>query len=158
MSRCPRRSGGATDRIKVLCVVALAGLLTVAPGPTAADSPQDILVVVNNSLPLDQVSVDDLRDLFLKRRLNWQQGGKAVPIHAPEGSSLRKHFVKRLMGMSVADELTYWQERKIKAGVTPPAEFGNTLKAVFKLKGAVSYVYRSEYKDGVAKVLLVLPG
>jgi ABC-type phosphate transport system substrate-binding protein len=124
--------------------------------PARAENPNDILVIVNPSVPVKSVSVQDLKDLFLKKRLDWGSGGKAVPIHAAEGSSLRTAFVRRVIGMSVAEEQSYWQERKIKAGIDKPTEFANPLKAVFKIKGAVSYVFRSMYKEGVAKVVMVL--
>ncbi len=38
----------------------------------------------------------------------------------------------------------------------PPATFSNLLKAVFKVNGSVGYVFRSDYKEGVVKVLMVL--
>jgi hypothetical protein len=59
--------------------------------------------------------------------------------------------------MSVSEERSYWQNSKIKRGVSEPRAFGNVLKAVFKLRGAVSYVYRSQYKAGAAKIVLVIP-
>ena len=60
--------------------------------------------------------------------------------------------------MTPAEEQSYWQEQKIRKGLTPPAEFASTLKAVFSVKGAVSYVFRKQFKEGVAKVLLIIPG
>ena len=69
----------------------------------------------------------------------------AVPIHAPKGSELREVFMERVLGMTAEQETSYREGQKISKAYLPPAEFRNQLKAVFKLKGAVSCVYRSQY-------------
>ncbi len=137
-------------------VTVLAFVLAVAP-VARAESPRDILVVVNRASTVDSVTIDELRDVFLKKRASWRSGGKTTPVNASEGSSLREDFRKRVLNMSSSAEKSYWQKRKIKAGESRPAEFENTLRAVFKLRGAVSYVYRSQFKEGTARVVLVLP-
>ena len=58
--------------------------------------------------------------------------------------------------MEESRERAYWQEQKIKRGTLPPAAFSSSLRAVFQIKGSVAYVFRSEYKEGVVKVLAVL--
>jgi ABC-type phosphate transport system substrate-binding protein len=127
-------------------------------GPAAADSPNDILVIANNSVPVDSLSAAEVKAFFLKKRKHWSGGGKAIPIHAPAGSSLRNAFVQRALGMTPAEELSYWQDQQIRRGISGPTEFSNTLKAVFRAGGAVSYVFRSDFRQGAAKVLAVLPG
>ncbi|MCP4676269.1 MAG: hypothetical protein GY854_12315 [Deltaproteobacteria bacterium] len=141
---------------RLLPVLVAAMLMTFAE-TASAESPNDILIVVNNAVPQSDITIGELKNLFLKEKTNWSSGKKALPVHAPAGSSLRKDFVSRVLGMNPSGEKIYWQERKIKTGKVQPVEFSNTLKAVFKLRGSVSYVYRSQYKKGVAKVVLVLP-
>lgn len=138
-------------------IIAILGCLIVQAPIALADNPRDILIVVNKSIAPAGMSKDEIRDIFLKKRLNWKGGAKAIPIHAGRGSALRDDFRQRLLGMTGIEEDDYWKARQIKTGDPLPAEFGNTLKAVFKIKGAVSYVYREEYKEGIANVLLVLP-
>ena len=58
--------------------------------------------------------------------------------------------------MEQSRERSYWQEQKIRKGLMPPATFSNLLMAVFKVNGSVSYVFRSDYKQGVVKILAVL--
>lgn len=134
-------------------VVALAAGST----PARGESADDILVIANKSVSVGSISKNELRDIFLKKKTSWGRGGQAIPLHAAEGSELRAEFRKRVIAMSRAEEQLYWQQFQIKKGEPQPASFGNTLKAVFKIRGSVSYVYRSQYKEGVAKVLLVLP-
>jgi hypothetical protein len=146
------------ERLATLCLLASAVSLLVilAPGKARAEGPNDILIVANSSVPQGSASLADVRDIFLKRRVTWPSGDKATPVHAVEGP-LREAFCRLVLGMSPAEEKTYWQERQIKYGVAAPPEFGNTLKAVFKLRGAVSYLYRSQFRAGTATVLLVVP-
>ncbi|MCP4677428.1 MAG: hypothetical protein GY854_18315 [Deltaproteobacteria bacterium] len=128
-----------------------------APRLSAADSPNDILVVVNNSVPVENIPADRVRNFFLKKAQRFKGGMKVFPVNAREGTDIRKEFRKRLLDMTANEETRYWQDQKIKGGITPPPELGNTQKAVFKIKGAVSYVFRSEYKEKTSKVVLVLP-
>jgi hypothetical protein len=126
--------------------------------PVQAENPMDILVIANASVQAREITVDDLRDFFLKKRTNWGSGEKTIPINVTENAKLREAFRERVLNMNSTEEQSYWQSRKIKEGETEPTEFSNTLKAVYKLRGSVSYIYRWQYRQGVVKVILVLPG
>jgi hypothetical protein len=141
-------------KVAIILVVGLGSLLL--PRFAAADDPDDILIIANPSAQASGISLDDIRSIFLKKRANWPRGGNAVPINARKGSALRGEFVQRVLNMTLAEESNYWKDEQIKSGLTEPAEFSNVLKAVFKLRGSIGYVYRSEYREGVAKILYVL--
>jgi hypothetical protein len=40
---------------------------------------------------------------------------------------------------------------------TAPTEFPEPLRAVFRLTGGLGYVFRAQYKEGVSRVVVVLP-
>jgi hypothetical protein len=142
---------------KLLIQTIAMGIICCASSTALSDSPMDILVIVNNSSEIEATSTTELRNIFLKIRSKWARGGRVTPINAKAGSILRIAFIERLLQMTQRDEASYWQANKIKTGLTEPSEFGNTMKVVYKIRGAVSYVFRSHYKDGVAKVVLVIP-
>ncbi len=121
------------------------------------ENPEDILIVANSSVPVNSINIDELEDIYLKKRTNWSAGGRVVPVHSPKSSALRREFLKRVLGMSFEQEQMHWKEQKIRHGQSGPPEFKKTLKAVFHLKGSVGYIYRSQYIEGVSKILLVLP-
>lgn len=121
-----------------------------------AESPDDVIIIANASLRVSSVTVGDLREIFLKKRTSFSSGEKAIPIHS-SSAELRKDFRERVLYMSDAEEQIYWHKRKIKDGESEPAMFRNVLKAVYKLRGAISYVYRKHYNAKAAKVVLVLP-
>lgn len=122
-----------------------------------ADDPQDILIVANTKVPLDKIGLDDIRNIFLKKQTRWTMNVKAVPVFHGANETLHQHFVERVLEMDNFEEEAYWAKLKIMTGQPPPPKFRNPLRAVFRLNGAVGYVYRSEYREGVAKILLVLP-
>ena len=121
-----------------------------------AESQDDILIVANRSLKIDTISKEELKAIFLKKRSLWSTGEKAIPIHS-KNVKLREQFLLNVLNLNIDSEETYWQNEKIRSGDTPPPVIHNTLKAVFKLRGSVSYVYRSQYIENVAKILLVIP-
>ena len=145
-------------RKPILLLLTLIAALSVPVGVAEADGPQDLVIVANQSVPVNELTIDEVKAIFLKQRKSWKAGSTAVPIHAKAGSALRNAFVHRVLGMTENEELSYWEGQKIRKGIEGPAEFANPLKAVFRIKGSISYVMRSDYKEGVAKILLVVPG
>jgi hypothetical protein len=140
--------------------VLLASVLTIGAMPVTsalAESPNDILVIANLGVTAQSIAISELRDIFLKKRASWSPGEKAIPIHPADNPKLRAEFCQAVLNMSVKDEQSYWQVRKIKEGEVEPPAFGSIIKAVYKLRGSVSYVYRSQFKKGVVKVVLTVP-
>lgn len=120
-------------------------------------APSDLLVIASSAVPATSVTEAELKSFFLKKSSQWSGGMKVVPVNAKAGSPARTAFQQRVLAMSPAEEARYFQDLRIRKGITAPSELGNTQKAVSKLKGAISYVLRSEYKEGINKVLLTIP-
>jgi ABC-type phosphate transport system substrate-binding protein len=144
-------------RAKVVLLFIFAVKFMLLPVDAQADDPNDILIIVNKRIDVKDFDLEITRQIFLKVRKRWNDGQKMVPVHAKEGTSLRKTFLSRIMKMSPAVETAYWRDKKIKVGVSKPPEFSNVQKAVFSLRGSISYVYRSQYIEGVVKTVLVVP-
>ena len=125
-------------------------------GQGQAKDAQDILVIMNNASSVKSITEDELADLFLKRRQYFGNGEKAVPINSTN-TTLRNDFRQRVLRMSASDEDRFWHNHTIRTGGTPPLVFSQPLKAVFKLRNGISYVYRSEMIESVARVVLVIP-
>lgn len=147
------------QRLNLTC--SILGLVVTAistfPSKVICQDEFDIVVIAHRNIPENEITLDELRELFLKNRNHWKSGVRAIAINARFGTRLRDEFVRKVLQMSPEEEVAYWQEQKIKTGEVTPPEFTNTQKAVFKLPGSVSYVYRSELKAGVSKILLVIP-
>ncbi len=140
-------------------VLSLSAALLIAMGTTdaLAQHPQDILVIANKKVSVDSATPEQIKSIFLKKRTTWKSGGKAVPLNAKAGTPLREKFQELVLGMTDGEERIYWEKQKIRSATDGPTEFANPLKAIFRVKGSVSYIFRSQYKEGVAKILLVIP-
>ncbi len=122
-----------------------------------ADSPDDIVVFVNNASSVKEVSVAELKQIFLKKKNNWQGGDRIVCINAEEGTPLREAFRQKVLEMTATEEATYFENQRIRFQLVAPADMGNGPKAVFKMKAAVAYAYRKDVPAGVVKIVLVIP-
>ncbi len=117
---------------------------------------ETVVVFVNSNVAVSTLSVDEVKRIFLKVRSSLRDGTRAVPVNAKAGSALRKIFDEKVLGMSETEEIKYWQDAQIKKGITPPAEFSNTQRAVFSLGGGIGYCFESDHIATVNKVVLKL--
>jgi ABC-type phosphate transport system substrate-binding protein len=137
--------------------VMMLSVMALLPVPLNAESPDDLVVFVNKKSRVRDLSVEELKQIFLKKKTRWPGGDKINCINSPEGSAEREAFRKRVLGMSKTEEITYWQNQKIRMQLSPPIEVSNTAKAVFRLNGAIGYAFRKDLPEGVVKAVLVLP-
>jgi len=142
-------------KIGLCALVVLAGISVAHAG--LAESPNDLVVIVNKSSPMKDLSLDELRQIFLKRKTSWRNGESIVCINAQGADPLRELFREKVLEMSKSEESEYWQKEKVRKQLSAPAEMGNVAKAVFRLKNAVAYAYRKDIPEGVVKVVLIIP-
>ena len=140
----------------LVCLFAVGSIAAYPAMSGEKGDPMDILVVVNVGVEAHALSVDVVRDFFLKNKTYWSATNKALALHSTD-KALRNDFRDKVLQMSAAEEERYWIAEQVRGKKQEPVAFPNTLKAVFKLKGAVSYVYRKDFVGGVAKVVLVVP-
>ena len=146
------KSQGASVVVQLFALCFLALSLGAPAQAGSQGSPNDILIIANNSVKADTISQGELRALFLKKKANVK-GSKVVPINAKRKSTIRMAFQKRILRMTPDEESAYWESMKIRKGVTPTIEFRDTFKAVFSVRGGIGYCYRSQYKKGLVKIL-----
>lgn len=127
-------------------------LITICLAGSREASAQEILIIANNSVSDSSLSASDIKAIFLKKRTSFKSGDPANPINASKGTPLREAFLAKVMNMSKSEEERYWEEQKIKKGITQPAEIMNTLRATSQA-GGISYVFKKDFKEGAAKIL-----
>lgn len=120
------------------------------------ENPHDILIVANLATKVNVISVEELRECFLKIKKTWPDGSRLIPINSTQ-PELRNLFRQRVLMMSAEDEQRYWQDQLIRNGEHAPPTFSNTLKVAFSLPGTVSYVFRKDFLPNVVKVVAVIP-
>lgn len=143
---------------KIIPVVVFVFLgFSLKPHVSHAQSPDDIVIIVNKNVSVNYMSIEELKQIFLGKKSTWRNGNKIVCINAKSHSAIRKTFRKKVLEMTAKEELTYWETEKVRRQISPPMELSSTPKAVFKLKNTISYAYRKDVPQKFVKALLVIP-
>ena len=145
-------------RLTRILVVAL---LLPGGAASAAERAHDeaIAVVVGAESAIAEVTLDTLRELYLRRRRVWPDGSRVIPVNLPADSETRKSFSKRVLGRLPQDLGGYWN-RLYFDGITPPVVL-RTPEAVCAYlaveRKAIGYMRRDEVDRRACRILLVLP-
>jgi hypothetical protein len=144
-------------RIIALVVAAL------LPGTPSAEEPGAsgrLAVVVGRASVVEDVTLDTLRELYLRRRRVWPDGSAAIPVNLPPNSEARQAFSRRVLGRPPEDLAGYWNRRYFE-GIRPPLVL-RTPEAVAAYLAveptAIGYVRLEDVDRGTCRVILVLPG
>ena len=127
----------------------------------AADRPhtEAIAVVVGAKSEVEEVTLDTLRELYLRRRRVWPDGSRVIPVNLPVDSDTRRRFSKRVLGRLPQDLSSYWN-RMYFDGIQPPVVL-RTAEAVCAYVAvepkAIGYVRLDEVDRNGCRVLFVLP-
>jgi ABC-type phosphate transport system substrate-binding protein len=131
--------------------VALLVVLSAAQNDTMA-------VVVNKDNPLSQVSLPELRQLYMGEQRFWKGRLAVTALMRVAGSRERAVALKVLFRMSESEYKKYWVNRVFhgEASAAPPELFsnGSAQDAVASIPGAVALVPVSEVSPRV-KVLKI---
>ena len=122
---------------------------------TGADPKKRIVFFVNKSAPIQKISVGELQQIFLKKKLSWPSGEKIICVNTLEGSEIREIFREKVLKMTATEEQTYWYRQKIRRHLSAPPEFYNTPKAIFRLKNAIGYASPENVPKNVVKIVSV---
>jgi len=116
-----------------------------------------IAVVVGRKSFVTDVTVDDLRELYLRRRRVWPNGRRAIPVNLPADNAVRARFSRLVLGRSPQDLVPYWDARYFE-GITPPTVLPSpaALRAYLDVEpAAIGYLSASDVDD-TCRTLLVL--
>lgn len=126
--------------------------------PSAAEAPKanGLVVFVNAEVPEQSLTVEDVRQIFLRQKITWSDGRRIACIDATFDSQAREAFRARVLKMSQDQEKRYWEEQHIKGEAPAPPTFSDTVRAVFMLKGGIGYALRKDIKGRTVKIVLEL--
>jgi ABC-type phosphate transport system substrate-binding protein len=106
-----------TSRIALV----LAFLLLAA---ASAGERESVAVIVNPARRAE-LSVDDLAQIYLRRRRFWDDGSPVVPLNLSSPNPLRERFSRLVLRQSDARLADYWN-REYFYGILPPATLAST--------------------------------
>jgi ABC-type phosphate transport system substrate-binding protein len=134
--------------------------LTVAVRPARADG-GSLVVIVNAANPVNNVSLSELKKLWLSDKSHWDTGKAVAPVMLAAGAPERTAFLKIVCGMNDADFSKYFLQAAFSGkSVTPPREVGSAQSVkslVAGSPGAIGFVRASEFSaaDSGIKALKV---
>jgi hypothetical protein len=116
-----------------------------------------IAVVVGEKSFITHVSVDDLRELYLRRTRLWPNGTRAIPINLPPDNPVRERFSQLVLGRAREDLVSYWNARYFE-GITPPVVLlsAKAIRNYLAVEPAAIAYVPAEEVDETCRTLLVL--
>ena len=143
--------------------IALSPLLAVAiglAGRAAAEPPEPRLaVIVGKESPVHTLTLDVVRDVYLRRRRLWPDGTRVMPVNLPADSPDRRRFSQSVLGRLPSELVDYWN-RLYFDGIRPPLVL-RTPEAVLAYlaaePAAVGYVPADLVDVARHRVILILP-
>jgi ABC-type phosphate transport system substrate-binding protein len=141
---------------------AIALWLTTSGDPVAAAG-DPIVVIVNAANPIDNLSVVELKKLFLSDRSRWDTGKAVAPVILTTGAPERTAFLKIVCNMNDADLGKYFLQAAFSGkSATPPKEVSSAAAVksfVAGSAGAIGFVKGSDFhgdaSDGSIKAVKV---
>jgi ABC-type phosphate transport system substrate-binding protein len=117
------------------------GFLVPGPGPAAAQG--TFVLVVHSSNPVEQVTADQVTDLFLKKTKSWSHGEAVEPVDQTASSAVRIAFSRQVLDKEVPWIKGFWQKQIFSGRATPPPELAGdaeVVQFVGRSAGAIGYV------------------
>lgn len=123
------------------------------------EPPGTIAVVVGIGSAVKDVTVDTLRELYLRRRRLWPDGEGVIPINLPPDTDIRETFSKRVLGRAPRDLASYWNRRYFE-GIRPPVVLrsADAVCAYVAVEPtAIGYLPLANVDQAACRVVLTLP-
>jgi ABC-type phosphate transport system substrate-binding protein len=119
----------------------VAGILTVmiALSSTAF---ADILVIANRDVPEDTLSIKEIQEIFLGKRVQWRDNSR-IRFTTVGDAEVHRMFLKQYVNLSESDWKIYWKRMVFTGRGMPPetiATEAELIDFVAKTKGAVGYL------------------
>jgi ABC-type phosphate transport system substrate-binding protein len=150
-----------TQLICIACAGVAVFLAASSDRVLAAGDP--VVVIVNSANPVDNLSVNDLKKLFLSDRSRWDTGKAIAPVMVAAGAPERTAFLKIVCGMNDADFSKYFMQAAFTGkSATPPKEVSSSSAVksfVASSPGAIGFVKAADFhgdgSDGGVKSVKV---
>jgi ABC-type phosphate transport system substrate-binding protein len=133
--------------------MALAASMLLGAMSGAALASAEVVVVVNPSNPVANMTADQVADYFLGKSTALQ------PVDLPESSATRTQFYQKVTGKDAAQVKAVWTRLIFTGKATPPKEVSSSAdvkKTVADNDKAIGYIEKSAV-DSSVKVVFTAP-
>lgn len=137
-------------------VLGMAALLSIA-GAAGAHA-QGVVVIVNASNSVTELSKQQVSDLFLRNVTKWGNDQSVIPVDQARSNQAREAFSRAAHGRSASSVDTYWQTQIFSGKNVPPAikaTDADVLAFVAATRNAIGYVSAGTALNASVKVVRV---
>jgi ABC-type phosphate transport system substrate-binding protein len=118
-----------------------------------AQGNEPLVLIANKSVPVSNLSKQNLRRIYLGEKQTWDDGSKLIAVNLPANNPLRQKFQSKILGMSTEELQKFWSDEQIKGNIVKPPVNQSSPKAVklfvSKIPGAIGYVPKSMVDNSV---------
>lgn len=103
----------------------------------------EVVLIVNGQNPVEQLSAEDVRDYYFKRRRHWPDGESVRFIDRGSQMPVRDIFLRDILKKSSTDIDLFWIGQKLYTGDSAPLRENSditVMQFVSSFKGAIGYV------------------
>ena len=148
---------GILTAAAVLWLVCLQARVQAAgSGNEGKDSGQSLAIVVNQSNPVNDLSTQELRKIFLGERSHWANGNRITLVMMQSGQPERSAVLHQIFHMSESEFSRHFLHGLFtgQVFVSPKTLAGPTgvCKFVFNVPGAIGYVRASDVSGAVKAI------
>jgi ABC-type phosphate transport system substrate-binding protein len=111
-------------------VLLVAAVLLLTPGDTQADLSGQFRIIVNPSVDITELDLDDLKRIYLGKKTLWDSGSRIQPSLLNEKSSVTKEFLESSLRKTVRQYRAYWKRRLFSGGGAAPKTFRSSTQVV----------------------------
>lgn len=121
-------------------------ILSISGMPTAFAAEagsEELVFIVNGNNPVNEISANDIRDYYFKRKRQWPTGESVRFIDRSLTSRIHDQFVRRILRKSNSDVELFWIGQKLYTGDSAPlreTSDTSTIQFVSTFRGAIGYV------------------
>ena len=139
-------------------IVLFLAILVFTPAISSiAQNKSSFKIIVHSSIQIEKLTKNELSDIFLKKKRNWNNGMQIKPVDLSESLGIREDFSEAIHGRKVSSIKAYWQKQIFTGkGVPPPEKNSNqeVQEYIEENIGAIGYV-SIDYKINRDKVTVV---
>lgn len=146
-----KKNGTAAFWLALLAIAAVSAALwlglAVSPVGAAGGA---IVVIVHSANPVDNLTISDLKKLYLSDRTRWETGKAVAPVMLVAGAPERTAFLKTVCGMNDSDFSNYFMQAAFTGkSATPPKEVtsvGALKTFVADTPGAIGFLKAGDFQ------------
>lgn len=117
---------------------------------------EDVVVIVNNNVPVDSLPREDIKKIFLGQKKMWKNNNEIHFVVQKNSSEVHHRFLEEYVGRTAFQYQNYWRKQLFTGRGKTPRSLDNDkiIEFVLKNNGSISYVSSEANIDGVKKIIV----